>query len=374
MIRYSTFGPHIDNSDLKFVRDAMKPKNWYHNPYKYCELFEKKFSNFHERKYGLFTPNCTSAIHLLLHSLNLKPTDEVIVSENTWIATASPIMLTQAKLVLCDVDKENWCISISKIKKIINKNTKVIIATSVFGNMPNYSELEKICKKNKILLLEDAAESLGSTLNKKKSGSFGDASVFSFHRTKTITCGEGGILLLNNKKLFLKCKMMRDHGRSEKTKDLFNDKFALKYMPFNLQAALAYSQFKKLKKLLKIKRKIFLEYKKNLSTIKSIQFNQDDLLVKNGCWATVLVFKNIKMSKLKKIFKELSNLGYFARPFFYPISKLPAYKDIKEKKKVKFTGNYNSNYLNKNGIVLPSSYVLKKKDIKLICDTIKKLY
>ena len=123
--------------------------------------------------------------------------------------------------------------------------------------MPNYSELEKICKKNKILLLEDAAESLGSTLNKKKSGSFGDASVFSFHRTKTITCGEGGILLLNNKKLFLKCKMMRDHGRSEKTKDLFNDKFALKYMPFNLQAALAYSQFKKLKKLLKIKRKYF---------------------------------------------------------------------------------------------------------------------
>ena len=75
-----------------------------------------------------------------------------------------------------------------------------------------------------------------------------------------------------------------------------------------------------------------------------------------------------------QIFKELSNLGYFARPFFYPISKLPAYKDIKEKKKVKFTGNYNSNYLNKNGIVLPSSYVLKKKDIKLICDTIKKLY
>ncbi len=180
--------------------------------------------------------------------------------------------------------------------------------------------------------------------------------------------------MLDNKKLFLKCKMMRDHGRSEKTKDLFNDKFALKYMPFNLQAALAYSQFKKLKKLLKIKRKIFLEYKKNLSVIKSIQFNQDNAVVKNGCWATVLVLNDINISTLKKIFKELSNLGYFARPFFYPISKLPACKTISEKKKVKYTGNINSNYLNKNGIVLPSSYILKKRDIRAICDTIKKFY
>ena len=115
MLRYSTFGPHIDKTDLKYVTDAMKPKNWYHKPYKYCELFEKKFSNYHGRKFGLFTPNCTSAIHLFLHSLDLKSNDEVIVSESTWIATASPIMLTKAKIILCDVDKENWCISIPKI-------------------------------------------------------------------------------------------------------------------------------------------------------------------------------------------------------------------------------------------------------------------
>jgi len=370
MLRYSTFGPHIDKTDLKYVTDAMKPKNWYHKPYKYCELFEKKFSNYHGRKFGLFTPNCTSAIHLFLHSLDLKSNDEVIVSESTWIATASPIMLTKAKIVLCDVDKENWCISIPKIKKIINKNTKVIISTNVFGNMPNYFELEKICKKKKILLLEDAAESLGSSLSKKKSGSFGDASVFSFHRTKTITSGEGGILLLNNKKLFLKCKMMRDHGRSASTKDLYNDMFALKYMPFNIQAALAYAQFKKLDKLLRIKRNIFLEYKKNLSNLKMITLNQDNANIKNGCWATVLVFNDITKKKLTNIFISLSKIGYFARPFFYPISKLPAFSNVKEKNKIRSTGNLTADFLNKNGLVLPSSYQIKKKDIKSICNII----
>ena len=355
---------------MKYVSDAMKPKNWYQNPYKYCELFEKEFSSYHNRKFGLFTPNCTSAIHLLLHSLKLDKNDEVIVSENTWIATASPVLLTNAKLVLCDVDKNNWCISLKKIKKIINKNTKVIIATSVFGNMPNYYELEKICKRRKILLLEDAAESVGSSLNKKKSGSLGNASVFSFHRTKTITSGEGGILLLDNKKLYLKCKMIRDHGRSKSTKDLLNDEFALKYMPFNLQAALAYSQFKKLKKLLKIKKNIFNEYKKNLSKYDSINMNINNSKIKTGCWATVAVFDSISSKKLKKIFFQLKKNGYFARPFFYPISKLPAYKNFIKKNKIKLTGNNTADYLNKNGIVLPSSYQLKMSDIRKICKII----
>ena len=127
----------------------MKPNNWYYNPYKYCELFEKKFAEYHNRKYSLFTPNCTTAIHLFLHSLNLKSTDEVIASENTWIATVSPVLLTKAKLVLCDVELSDWCISLKEIKKKINKNTKVIIATSIFGNMPDYNMLQKICKKKK---------------------------------------------------------------------------------------------------------------------------------------------------------------------------------------------------------------------------------
>ena len=94
-------------------------------------------------KYCLLTSNCTSAIHLILASLDLKSTDEIIAPNCTWIASISPVFQTKAKLILCDVDKNNWCIDLNEIKKNINKNTKVIISVNLFGNMPPYLELKK---------------------------------------------------------------------------------------------------------------------------------------------------------------------------------------------------------------------------------------
>jgi perosamine synthetase len=374
MIRFSTFGPHIDKSDLKFVKEAMQPKNWYDNPYKYCEKFEKVFAKYHNRKFALMTPNCTLAIHLFLLSLNLKSNDEVIVSESTWIATASPVLQTKAKLVLCDVDTKTWCLSVDQLKKIVTKKTKVIISTSVFGNMPDYKELEYFCKKKKIYLLEDAAESLGSIYKGKKSGNFGTASVFSFHRTKTITTGEGGMILMDDPKIFKVCKIYRDHGRDHgKTKDLYNDYFAVKYMPFNLQAALGYSQFLKLKKLLNIKRKIFENYKKCLKNLKNISFNVDNKDLRNGCWATVIKIKYLKQKSYNEIFLKLKKNGYLARPFFYPISQLPAFKNFPEKNRIKKSIAKNASKLNKTSIVLPSSYNLKIMDIKKISRVIEKV-
>jgi len=134
MLRSSTFGPHISNIDMKYVKDAMKQKRWYQNPYNYCEKFEKDFAKYHNRKFALMMPNCTSAIHLFLFSLNLKNNDGVIAPESTWISSVSPVLLTKAKLVLCDVDYDTWCISINEvIKKIINKlNKKGFFPRSIF--------------------------------------------------------------------------------------------------------------------------------------------------------------------------------------------------------------------------------------------------
>ena len=372
-MRFSTFGPHIDYKDIKEVSKAIRLINWYKNPYQYCEKLEKVFAHYHNRKYGLLTPNCTTALHLFLYSLNLKKNDEVIAPECTWIASVSPVIQERAKLILCDVNKDNFCISLESLKKKITARTKVIISVNIYGNMPDYREIEKICKKKKIILIEDAAESLGSHYKNKISGSFGEASVFSFHRTKTITTGEGGILLLDNKKKFQQCKTFRDHGRSANSKDLFNDFFALKYMPSNMQAALGYSQFKKLNSLLRKKRFIFNCYKKNLiSVYDKIYLNEDNKNIKNGCWATVFVLKKNSKNLIKEISKKLKSKGFFPRPFFYPISSLPAYKKIdKNFKKLKIV-NKNSYFLNRNGLVLPSSYLLKKTDIKKICNIIIK--
>ena len=372
-IRFSTFGPHISAIDRKFVLQAMKPKNWYNKPYYFVEKFEKDFAKYCDRKYCLLTTNCTSAIHLFLHSLNLKKKDEIIIPESTWIASASPAFQTKAKVKFCDVDENNFCISIEKLKKIISKNTKVIIAVDVYGNMPDYEKLIKICNKKKIILLEDSAESLGSSINNKKAGSFGHASVFSFHRTKTITTGEGGALLLNDKKIFERCRMLRDHGRHPWTKDLFNEEFSFKYMPSNLQASLACSQLRKIKLLLKLKRNIFLNYKYYLKKInKNIIMNQDDDKVINSCWSIIIYFKSSKIRTVNKIKMELMKKKFFARPFFYPLSAIPAYKKINKKNNKFRYQNPTAYNTSRKGLVLPSSYILNKKQIKKICEIIVK--
>ena len=123
-LRFSTFGPYVDSRDYLEVKKSIQFKNWYNKPYYYCEKFEKEFARFHKRKYGLLTPNCTTSIHLLLFSLNLKKDDEVIAPECTWIASVSPVIQERAKLILCDVNKNNFCISIKSLKKIFLKEQK----------------------------------------------------------------------------------------------------------------------------------------------------------------------------------------------------------------------------------------------------------
>jgi perosamine synthetase len=150
-MRFSTFGPHISSFDSKYVLEAMKQKNWYVKPYYFVEKFEKKFADYHNRKYALMTSNCTAAIHLFLESLNLKKDDEVIAPECTWIASVAPILQTKAKLILCDVENNNWCLSLKTIQKKISAKTKVIISVNIFGNMPNYNEIVKFCKKKKYI-------------------------------------------------------------------------------------------------------------------------------------------------------------------------------------------------------------------------------
>jgi len=372
--KYSMAGPLIDRSDINELNKMMQT-GWYgKNKYFYVEKFEKMFASYHQRKYGLMTSNCTSAIHVALKSINLKKNDEVIVPDITWISTASPIKQLNAKIVFCDVSPKNWCIDYKKVQKLITKKTKAIIAVNLYGNMPDMKKLKTLCKKNKIHLFEDAAEALGSVQNNIKAGKFGLASFFSFHRTKTITTGEGGALVLNNKKVFTKCRMLRDHGRHPWSKDLFNEEFSFKYMPSNLQASLGCSQLSKIKLLLKLKRNIFLNYKYYLKKIENkISMNQDDTKIINSCWSNIIYFKTSQIKTIQKIKSELIKNNFFPRPFFYPLTSIPAYKKINKNLKKFKNQNPIAYKTYKRGIVLPSSYLLKKKQIKKICLIITKL-
>mgnify|MGYP003654197084 CR=1 FL=1 len=197
----SMAGTHITELEEQYVLDALW-NGWYGDKkYYYCEKLQEEFSNYHSRKYALMTTNCTSAIHLLLAGLEIGPGDEVIVPECTWIASVSPVTYLGAKPVFCDIDRDNWCIDPKSVLDALTSRTKAVIAVDLFGNMPNMEKLEKICKDNNLFLIEDAAEALGSVYRGRKAGNFGIGSTFSFHNTKTMSTGEGGMLLLELKNL-----------------------------------------------------------------------------------------------------------------------------------------------------------------------------
>ena len=282
-------GPSITEHEINKVSQMMRD-GW--DSYQYVEEFENRFAKYNSRKYCLMTPCCTHAIHLALLGLDVKNNNEIIVPECTWTGSVAPITYLNANPVFADISKENWCIDPSSIEKNITSKTKGIICVNLYGRMPNYEKIIEICTKNNLFLIEDAAESLGSTYKGKISGSFGTCSVHSFHRTKTITTGEGGALLTDDLKLYQRCKFLRDHGRSSQI-PYFTLEATPKYMPSNLMGALACAQLDRVDELINIKRNIRDSYMKFLKEVNNdIDIIEDDLIHTNGCWATTLIVKS----------------------------------------------------------------------------------
>lgn len=354
-------GPSITDHEKNIVAQMMED-GW--DSYQYVEEFENRFASWHNRKFCLMTPCCTHAIHLGLLGLDIGNDDEVIVPECTWTGSTAPITYLKAKPVFVDVDENNWCINLESIKNAITSKTKAIIAVDIYGFMPNYDDLEKYCESNGIALIEDAAEALGSSTNGIKAGKYGIFSVHSFHRTKTITTGEGGALLTDDENLYNRCKFLRDHGRSNSVPYLILEATP-KYMPSNLMGALACAQFDRIDELISIKKKIASYYSDNFKNCGiKMAITEDRDSFKNGCWATTIVINEEYFSSEITI-NNMHQMSIPIRPFFRPLSSMPAYSYYRNPDmaipKI-------SNYLFKKGLTLPSHYDLTKEHIDFISE------
>ena len=369
-------GPDITQHEIDVVVDAMKT-GWHEKPYYYVEKFQKEFAEYHDRKFAIMTPNCTTAIHLLLSCLGVGEGDEVIAPECTWIASVAPLSYLKAKPVFCDIDRDNWCSDPKSIEDNITDKTKAIIVVDLFGNMPHMDEIVKISEKYDIPLIEDAAEALGSKYKGVRAGKFGVGSVFSFHRTKTLTTGEGGMLLLDDEELYKKCMIWRDHGRdgalpphmrNTNQKMYFNEHVTYKYMPFNLQAAVGYAQFNRIDELVGKKRYQLEFYRNELSDIDDLTFNEESNTVENGAWITSMVIGESHNIDKETFINKMSKIDIPIRPFFYPLSMLPPF-DIEENREK----NPISYDVSDRGVNLPGSARLTDDDMKFICDGIKEV-
>lgn len=354
-------GPDIGELETEYVLQAMG--DWYKEPYKFVEEFELAFAKYVGRKYALMTPNCTSAIHLLLKVFGVGG-HKVMVPDLTWIASAAPISYLGATPQFVDIERDTWCISPGQIEERWTDDVKAIIAVDLYGNLCDWERLRAFSRKKNVPIIEDAAEAVGTF----SAGRNGWASVFSFHRTKTITTGEGGMLVCDDEMIYNRCKVYRDHGRGRDSPMYQNEVVGYKYMPFNVQAAIGLAQLKRVDYLVGKKQQILQWYREELSGLQDVVMNTEPRRGKNGAWSSVLWFDPSERKVYKeKLIEACAKQKVPLRPFFYPLSSLNAYgARIDQFRKV----NEVAYETHPHGVCLPSALNLTRKDVHTVCDAL----
>ena len=355
--------PSITDREIEYVNDAIR-HGWGEHCYDYLNRFETEFIAYQNSPYGLATSSCTGALHIALASIGLKALDEVIVPDITWIASISPIVQLGATPVFVDVERTSWCIDPKSVEASITPLTKAIIVVHVYGNLVDMAEIMRIAKKHNLPVIEDAAEALGSEYNGKKAGSIGDFGVFSFHGTKTMTTGEGGMLVSNNKALFDQASIIANHGRDPAVPKLFwCEQVGLKYKMSNLQAAIGVAQLERIDELVDNKRWIFEHYKEYLRHA-DIRMNPEREGCKNSYWMpTIILPASFTLEKRDAFIQAMLSKNIQVRPFFYPVSSFPMFSPVLDNKV--------SLSLYQRGINLPSYFDMDELDIEYVVSHLK---
>jgi perosamine synthetase len=364
-------GPWITEKEIRYVSEAVAD-GWYDNSAKYQTRFEEAFADFAGRRHAISLPSCTSGLHLALLALGIGPGDEVVVPDVTWIATSAPVSYVGATPVFADFDPASWCITAENVAAVLTPRTKAVIVVDLYGNMPDLDPILDLCRTRNIAVIEDAAEAAGATYKGRPAGSFGAFSAFSFHGSKTLTTGEGGMLLLDDEAVYRECLAQRDHGRAPGDLMFWNHKIGQKYRMSSMQAALGLAQLERLPELIARKRTIFDWYRGALGNLPGITLNSQAADVCNVYWmVTVLLDPKLGWTK-EKLVPALRAQNIDCRPFFYPLSMLPAYQSFPSAA-VARARNSASYAVAPYGVNLPSALSLTQEQVEVVASTLKLL-
>ena len=371
MARIPVAGPWITQREIDLVADAAA-NAWYENAGSYHARLETAFRAHFSLPYAMLLPSCTSAIHLALLAAGIGPGDEVVVPELTWIASAAPIDYVGATVVFADVDPTTWCLSADALEACVTPRTKAVIPVDLYGGTPDLPALEAVAARHGLLLIEDAAEAIGSERAGRKAGTFGDIGVFSFHGSKTLTTGEGGLLVTRSGQLYERAQVLRDHGRKRDDTDFFNAEIGHKYKMSALQAALGLGQLDRLDALVERKRQIFSWYRARLAATAGLTLNAEPAGTRNSYWMVTALFDPLLGLDKSKVRAHLAAREIDSRPFFHPLSSLPAYRERPQAKAAR-ERNQVSRALGPWGVNLPSALSLTEEQVERVCRAVLEL-
>jgi perosamine synthetase len=322
--------PSITSLEERYAADAAA-NGWGDRCYDYINRFEEAFRDHLNVKYAIATSSCTGALHMGMAAMGIGPGDEVILADTNWIATVSPVVHLGAKPVFVDILPASWCLDPELVERAITPRTKAIVAVHLYGNLCDMDRLLEIGEMHGVPIIEDAAEAIGSTYRGKRAGSMGNFGVFSFHGTKTITTGEGGMFVTNDPSLYENVLTLSNHGRARgQTKQFWPEIVGFKYKLSNIQAAIGCAQIERVEELTRRKREILRYYREKLTLLPGVSMNPEPEDVVNGAWMPTVVFSAESGLRRESLQTAFSRQNIDARVFFHPLSSLPMFDDLPE--------------------------------------------
>jgi perosamine synthetase len=321
--------PSITELETGYAADAAA-NGWGAHCYDYIERFEQRFRDHLGVGYAIATSSCTGALHMGLAALGVGPGDEVILADTNWIASVAPVRHLGATPVLVDVCADSWCIDPAKAEAAITPRTKAIIAVHLYGNLCDMDALLAIGARHGIAVVEDAAEAIGSRIGARAAGSMGAFGAFSFHGTKTVTTGEGGMFVTQDRALYEKVLTLSNHGRARgQTRQFWPDEIGFKYKMSNLQAAIGCAQMERIDDLVAAKRRVFAYYAAQLADLPLIM-NPEKPGTVNGYWMPSIVVDADRGFDREALLAAFKADDIDGRVFFWPLSMLPMFREQPE--------------------------------------------
>lgn len=355
------YQPHLTGNEKKYVNECLD-STWISSKGEFIEKFESGFKNFTGAGYASSVSNGTTALHVALEALQIGDGDEVIVPTFTYIASVNTIIQTGATPIYVDSNTHDLQIDVNDVRRKISPRTKAIMAVHLYGQACEMRSLQAISKENKLFLIEDCAEALGTRIGDKHVGTFGDIATFSFFGNKTLTTGEGGMVISREKKVIDRVNLLKNQGVIA-AGEYHHACLAYNYRMTNICAAIGLAQLEAIDTILDKKRKIALCYDENLRGL-PLKTHKEQEGTTHSFWMCSVILDNPEQRDTLRAY--LKDNGVDTRPFFYPAHKMPHCASTEHFE--------NAENISQRGINLPSYPDLDLDKVLEICAVIKAFF
>jgi len=356
--------PALIGREKEYVQDCID-SSWISSNGKYIGLFEKAFAEYIGVRHAVACSNGTVALHVALLALGVGPGDEVIVPTLTYVATANAVKYTGATPVLADSEPDTWNLDPRIIETLITSRTRAIIPVPLYGHPCDMDPIIALAKKHGLFVIEDTAEALGAKYKAKMCGSIAYISTFSFYGNKTITTGEGGMVVTDDDAIAQKVRLLKGQGMDPSRRYWF-PMVGYNYRMTNIEAAIGLAQLENVEKFLAKRRLIAKWYNANLKDISGIILPTEKNYAAHSYWMySILIEKECGKSR-DETMNILAKSGVETRPFFCPMHTMPVYED-KASQRLRTAESIAA-----KGINLPTFYELEEDDVEFISGVLRK--